>query len=42
MIEPHHEPPPPLMGTWPKLYAAVIGSLLLCIILFGIFGKYFS
>ena len=42
MIEPHIEPPPPLMGTWPRLYAVVIGSLVLCILLFRLFGKVFS
>jgi hypothetical protein len=30
------------MGTWPKLYAAVLGSLLLCILLLRLFSRMFS
>lgn len=42
MIEPHFELPPPLMGTWPRLYAVVIGSLVLCILAFYAFGRIFA
>ncbi len=30
------------MGTWPRLYAVVIGSLVLCIVAFYAFGRIFS
>ncbi|HJV89467.1 MAG TPA: hypothetical protein VJ623_04105 [Holophagaceae bacterium] len=41
-MEPHAEFPPPLMGTWKKLYAVVIGELVLCILLFKLFSRIFS
>ncbi len=30
------------MGTWNRLYAVVIGSLVLCIILFRLFSRMYS
>ena len=44
MLRANREPqaPPPILRTWPRLYLAVIGELLLCILLFRLFGKVFS
>lgn len=36
------EEPPPVLGTWPRLYALVLLVLGLCIGLFLIFGRVFS
>ncbi len=33
--------PPPLTGSWNRLYAVVIGSLVLCILGFALFGWWF-
>lgn len=33
---------PPFLGSWPRIYALVIGELLLCIALFRLFGWAFS
>ena len=35
------EEPPPLLGSWRALYAAVLGTLALLIVLFYLFGKAF-
>ena len=42
MIEHGPQDPPPILRTWPRLYLVVIGELLLCILLFRLFGKVFS
>jgi hypothetical protein len=34
--------PPPVLGTWPRLYALVLLNLALCILLLRLFGKVFS
>ncbi len=34
------EPPP--LGTWPRMYALVLGSLLFWIVLFYLFTRVFS
>jgi len=31
--------PPPILGTWPRLYAAVLVYLLVLIVLFYWFGQ---
>ena len=36
------EVPPPILGTWPRLYAVVVGELLLLLLLFLIFTWAFS
>jgi hypothetical protein len=33
------EAPPPILGTWPRLYAVVLGELLLCILGFGLLAR---
>lgn len=45
MIEPGTEgleEAPPLLGSWNRVYAAVLGELLLCILLFRLFSWIFS
>lgn len=42
MIEPTPQAPPPILRTWPRLYLAVLAELLLCILLFRLFGTVFS
>jgi hypothetical protein len=41
-----NEPPtndlPPLLGSWTKVYALVLGELLLLILLFSLFSWAFS
>lgn len=43
---PMNEPPggdtPPLLGSWKRVYALVLGELLLCILLFRLFSWAFS
>ena len=34
--------PPPILGSWPRLYALVLLNLLACILLFRLFAKVFS
>ena len=34
--------PPPLLGTWPRLYAAVLGWLAFLILAFYCFARYFA
>ena len=34
--------PPPVLGSWNRIYALVLGELLLCILLFRLFAKVFS
>ncbi len=36
------EPPPPILGTWNRIYALVIGMLAVCIALFTLFSKVFA
>ena len=36
------EEPPPFLGSWPRVYAAVLGWLLFLIVLFYIFARAFS
>jgi hypothetical protein len=33
---------PPLLNTWPKMYAAVLVNLLVLIVLFYAFTRYFA
>jgi hypothetical protein len=40
--KPGPEPGPPVLGTWKRLYALVLGMLLLDILLFYAFGRIFS
>lgn len=35
------EDPPPILGTWNRIYALVLGVLALCIVLFALFGRVF-
>jgi len=35
------EEPPPVLGSWNRLYALVLGVLALCIALFALFGRMF-
>ena len=39
---PSAEPPPPLLGSWKRIYALVLVELLLCILLFHLFGRVFA
>lgn len=39
MIPP--EEPPPILGSWNRLYALVIGGLVACILLFALFARVF-
>jgi hypothetical protein len=37
-----HDPedePPPILGTWPRIYAVVIGWIILLMVLFGWFTR---
>jgi hypothetical protein len=46
MTEPARPPTgegiPPLLGSWQRLYAVVLGELLLCILGFWLFSRAFS
>ncbi len=42
MNEPLGGDVPPLLGSWKGIYAAVLGELLLCILLFRLFSWAFS
>ena len=44
MTDPQHptEPGPPVLGSWNRIYALVLGMLLVCIVLFYAFGRIFS
>ena len=37
----HPEDPPPVLGTWNRIYALVLGGLGLCILLFWVFSRAF-
>jgi hypothetical protein len=37
----HPEEPPPVLGTWNRIYALVLGALVLWIILLAVFGRVF-
>ncbi len=39
MTEPREDEAPPILGTWKRLYALVLGELLLCILLFALFSR---
>lgn len=34
--------PPPILGRWSRLYGLVLLNLILCILLFRLFGEAFS
>jgi hypothetical protein len=34
--------PPPILGSWPRLYAAVLGWLTFLIVLFYLFARRFA
>ncbi len=36
------EEPPPILGSWRRLYLVVIGFLIVLIVLFGLFARVFS
>ncbi len=36
------EEPPPFLGTWPRVYAAVVIYLITLIVLFSIFSRVFT
>jgi hypothetical protein len=40
--EPGQEDAPPVLGSWKRIYAVVLGELALLILLFGLFSKVFS
>ena len=40
--EAHDPEPPPFLGTWNVVYAAVLGWLLVLILVFAAFTRYFS
>lgn len=42
MTEPRNEEAPPILGSWKRLYALVLGELLLCILLFRLFSWAYS
>jgi hypothetical protein len=39
MSEPGSEGPPPILGSWKRVYVLVLGELLLCILLFHFFSR---
>ncbi len=41
-IDINYEEPPPIMGSWNKLYGLVLANLILLIIIFYIFTKVFE
>jgi len=38
----HKDDKPPFLGTWNNVYKLVIGSLIVVMILFYLFTKYFA
>jgi hypothetical protein len=42
MTEPAMEDRPPILGSWKRIYAVVLGELLLCILLFRLFSWAYS
>jgi len=42
MTDPVKEQAPPILGSWKRIYALVLGELLLCILLFRLFSWAFS
>jgi hypothetical protein len=42
VTEPEGEDRPPILGSWNRLYAVVLCTLLLCIVLFRLFSWTFS
>ena len=41
-LSPQAEPPPPLLGSWNRVYAVVVGELVLLVLLFLIFTWAFA
>ena len=41
MNAPRRDDPPPFLGTWPRLYAAVLGWLALLVLLMHFFTRAF-
>jgi hypothetical protein len=37
-----HDEPPPILKTWPRLYAAVLGWLVVLIVLFDLLTRTFN
>ncbi len=37
-----NEEPPPILGSWRRLYAAVLGWLALLIVMFHLFARRFA
>lgn len=42
VTEPSGAERPPILGSWKRLYAVVLGTLLLCILLFRLFSWAYS
>jgi hypothetical protein len=42
MTEPDKGSVPPLLASWKRIYALVLGELVLCILLFRLFSWAFS
>jgi len=42
MIEPMKEEAPPLLGSWKRIYAVLLGELVLLILLFRLFSWIYS
>lgn len=41
-MQPPHDEPPPFLGSWGRVYAAVLVYLVAIISLFAFFGRSFS
>ena len=41
-MHPNDEDPPPFLGTWPRVYAAVVIYLIILIALFHAFTRAFA
>lgn len=41
-MSPDPEEPAPVGGSWPRLYALVLGWLALLVVLFYVFGRVFA
>jgi len=40
-VSPEPEEPPPILGSWNRIYGLVLGVLVLCIALFAVFARCF-